>query len=218
MTFSAIGFPASSTRPARRTLVRAGRFAVPFAVIGLLAGCASAPPRPTAPAPTMTQPPIPPAVQAHPLVMPTIREQKLPPQSGMNGGAASPGGTGMNNAPMQVTPTASAPAVRALMVRAEHQTKAGDLGGADATLERAVQIQPHDARLWMDFAQLRLAQQQPAEAEQFALRAVQYAASNQELSAAWLLVAKARDAQGNAQGAADARRRAGAPSVNQTQG
>lgn len=218
MTLSAIGFPAPSPRSARRQITRLGRLSVPFAIVGLLAGCASAPPRPAAQVPTMTQPPIPPSVQAHPLVMPTIREQKLPPQNGMGGGDMNSAGSGMNNAPMQAMPTASAPAVRALMVRAEHQTKAGDLGGADATLERAVQIQPHDARLWMDFAQLRLAQQQPAEAEQFALRAVQYAASNQELSAAWLLVAKARDAQGNAQGAADARRRAGAPSVNQTQG
>ncbi|WP_322628817.1 tetratricopeptide repeat protein [Halothiobacillus sp.] len=219
MTFSPIGFRASSARPAICMLVRLGRLAIPFTVIGLLAGCASAPPMQTAPVPTMKQPPIPPSVQAHPLIMPTISEQDLPaPNGGMSRGMS--GGMGMNAAPMQAVPTASAPAVHALIVRAEQQTKAGDLGGAEATLERAVQIQPHDPRLWMDFAQLRLAQNQAAEAEQFALRAVQYAGTNQELSSAWIMVAKTRDAQGNIQGAAEARRKAGSqsPPANQTQG
>lgn len=213
MTLFAIGFRAPAVRSTARVSTRLSRLAAPFGVIALLAGCASAPPMQTAPAPTMKQPPIPPSVQAHPLIMPTMREQNLPAP-----GAGPSGGMNMNRAPAQAEPMASAPAVHALMVRAEHQTKAGDLGGADATLERAVQIQPHDPRLWMDFAQLRLAQNQAAEAEQFALRAVQYAGTNQELSAAWLLVAKARDAQGNVQGAAEARRKAGSPSAPQTQG
>jgi predicted Zn-dependent protease len=165
--------------------------------VALLAGCASTPP----PRPTMVieQPPIPPAVEAHPLNIPQMQEQTLPqPDSGTT-----------SNAPSQAIQTASAPAVLALVSRAEVQTKSGDLGGAEATLERAVQIQPHNARLWLDFSQLRLAQQQPAQAEQFALRAVQYAQSNQEVSAAWLMVAKTREAQGDAKGAADARRKAG---------
>lgn len=215
MRLSAIGFRTPSTRPTARMFARLGRFSVPMIVIGLLAGCASAPPQRPAQVPTMKQPPLPPSVQAHPLIMPNIQERALP-VPGV--GASGSGTNGMINPPPQAVPTASAPAVHALMVRAEHQTKAGDLGGAEATLERAVQIQPHDPRLWMDFAQLRLAQNQPAEAEQFALRAVQYAASNRELSAAWLLVARTRDAQGDSQGAAEARRKAGSPAAGQTQG
>ncbi|HQT43545.1 MAG TPA: tetratricopeptide repeat protein [Halothiobacillus sp.] len=175
--------------------------------LSLLAGCASAPPRQAMRpvTPIYPQPPIPPAVQAHPLIMREMQEQRLPNNNNYTANPPETPGTPM----MQAMPTASAPAVIALVTRAEAQTRAGDLGGAEATLERAVQIQPNNARLWLDFAQLRLAQNQPAEAEQFALRAVQYAQGNTGLRAAWLMVAKARDAQGNTQGAADARRKAG---------
>ena len=162
------------------------------------AGCASTPPRPVAVnPPVIAQPPIPPAVQAKPLIIPGLSEQNLPAPS---------------EAPLPDTappPAASAPAVIALMTRAESQTQSGDLGGADATLERAVQIQPNNSRLWLDFAKLRLKQNQPAAAEQFALRAVQYAQTNSQLQQAWMTVAAARTAQGNTAGAADARRKAG---------
>ncbi|WP_407276188.1 tetratricopeptide repeat protein [Halothiobacillus sp. DCM-1] len=167
--------------------------------IALLAGCASAPPRPPATSQPIIiqQPPIPPAVQAKPLIIPGLTEQNLPAPTE----APLP-----NTAPV---PTASAPAVLALMTRAEAQTQSGDLGGADATLERAVQIQPNNSRLWVDFANLRLKQGQPAAAEQFALRAVQYAQTNAELQRAWMTVAAARSAQGDTAGAAEARRKAG---------
>lgn len=208
MKLSPTGVPPQPTR----LFTRAGRAGFALALIAGLAGCASAPPM-QAPVPMMKQPPLPPSVQAYPLAMPTVRQQNLPASN-----APSSNGAGNNSAAMQALPTASAPAVMALVTRAETQTRAGDLGGAEATLERAVQIQPHDTRLWMDFAQLRLVQNQPAEAEQFALRAVQYAGTNRELSAAWMLVAKAREAQGNVQGAAEAQRKAGSPSApaNQT--
>lgn len=167
--------------------------------VATLAGCAVAPPSAPRTHMVIKQPPIPPAVQTHPLNMPQLQEKPLPqPGAGSASDTASP-----------AVQTASAPAVLALVSRAEAQTRAGDLGGAEATLERAVQIQPDNARLWLDFAQLRLAQHQPAEAEQFALRAVQYAKSNQETSAAWQMVAKARDARGDVKGAAEARRKAG---------
>jgi len=201
-------------------LSRAAAFSAVIISLSMLAGCASAPPRQAMrPAPVYPQPPIPPAVQSHPLIMPQMQEQRLP-----NTPSADMPTTGTADIPyspaMQAMPTASAPAVIALVTRAEAQTAAGDLGGAEATLERAVQIQPNNPRLWLDFAQLRLAQNQPAEAEQFALRAVQYAVGNNGLRAAWLMVAKTRDAQGNTQGAADARRKAGfqPASPTQTQG
>lgn len=172
-----------------------------------LAGCATTPPPQPRPSMVIKQPPLPPAVQAHPLKIPQMQEQTLPQSNGST----------TSSTPPQAMQTASAPAVLALVSRAEAQTKAGDLGGAEATLERAVQIQSNNARLWLDFAQLRLAQNQPAQAEQFALRAVQYAKTNQEVSAAWQMVAKARTAQGNTKGAAEALRKAGyAP--KQTQG
>lgn len=176
-------------------LLRLSLIATLFA---LLSGCASAPPRPPVISqPAMTQPPIPPAVQAKPLIIPGLQEQNIPATTE----AALP-----NTPP---APTASAPAVTALISHAEAQTTAGDLGGADATLERAVQIQANNSRLWLDFANLRLKQNQAAAAEQFALRAVQYAQTNTELQHAWMAVAAARKAQGNTAGAAEARRKAG---------
>lgn len=178
-------------------VIKAGTTAFLGLTVALLAGCAVTPP----PRPNMViqQPPIPPSVQAHPLNIPRLQEQTLP----------QPGVDTSSSTPPPAVQSASSPAVLALVSRAESQTRSGDLGGAEATLERAVQIQPHNTRLWLDFAQLRLAQNQPAQAEQFALRAVQYAQSNQEVSTAWLMVAKAREAQGDAKGAADARRKAG---------
>ncbi|ACX95502.1 tetratricopeptide repeat protein [Halothiobacillus neapolitanus] len=165
--------------------------------VAMLAGCAGTPP----PRPSMVikQPPVPPSVQAHPLNIPRLQEKTLPQSNGNS----------TSNTPPQAVQTASTPAVLALVSRAETQTQSGDFGGAEATLERAVQIQPHNTRLWLDFAQLRLAQKQPAQAEQFALRAVQYAQNNREVSAAWQMVAKTRQAQGDTKGAAEARRKAG---------
>jgi len=160
-------------------------------MLAFLSGCApmrSAPPPVQQPAP-----PPPPQVQAHPLFEPQLQEQTLPAPK-----------------PQVQTPSPSSQAVLALVTRAERQQQSGDIGGAEATLERAVQIEPHNARLWLDFAKLRLSQQQPAQAEQFALRSVQYAQNDKMLRNAWLTVAQARTAQGNQAGAAEARRKAGA--------
>jgi len=165
-----------------------------------MTGCAPMPKHPPQPQ-RPVQPPPPPKVQAHPLVEPQLQEQTLP--------APQPH--------KKAAPTPSSSAVLALVTRAERQQRTGDLGGAEATLERAVQIEPHNARLWLDFAHLRLSQQQPAQAEQFALRAVQYAQADSMLRRAWMTVAKARDAQGNQSGAAEARRKAGAPGSGQGQ-
>ena len=175
------------------------RLSLTGTTLALLAGCASTPPPrpPMVSQPIIQQPPIPPAVQAKPLIIPGLQEQNIPAPT---------------EAPLPDTapaPTASAPAVTALVARAEAQTQSGDLGGADSTLERAVQIQANNSRLWLDFAKLRLKQNQPAAAEQFGLRAVQYAQTNAELQQAWLTVAAARSAQGNTAGAAEARRKAG---------
>lgn len=177
--------------------VKTGSAALLALSVALLSGCAVTPlPRPSM---VIQQPPVPPSVQAHPLNIPRLQEKRLPP----------PGSDTSSSTPSQAVPTASSPAVLALVSRAEAQTQSGDFGGAEATLERAVQIQPHNTQLWLDFAQLRLAQRQPAQAEQFALRAVQYAQGDQEVSAAWQMVAKTREAQGDTKGAAEARRKAG---------
>ncbi|WP_066185057.1 MULTISPECIES: tetratricopeptide repeat protein [unclassified Guyparkeria] len=166
-----------------------------IAVAGmLLAGCAPMPTRQTPPPQPAPEPE--PTVRATPLQEPTLREEQLPSEP--------------ESAPQ---PSRTSPAVLALVRQAEQRRNAGDLAGAQSTLERAVQIEPTNARLWLDLAQVRLAQGQPAQAEQLALRAVEHARDNRTLSAAWSLVAKARRAQGDEDGAREAEERAGAQSA-----
>ena len=168
----------------------------------LLAGCAPMPMRQTTPPPQPAPEPEPePTVRATPLSEPTIREERLPSEP--------------ESAPQ---PSRTSPAVLALVRQAEQRRNAGDLAGAQSTLERAVQIEPTNARLWLDLAQVRLAQNQPAQAEQLALRAVEHARDNQTLSAAWSLVAKARRAQGDEDGAREAEERAGGQSAARMSG
>ena len=187
-----------SSMKARPHLAGAGwrRPLLTIAVAGLvLAGCAPMPTRQPAPAPQPAPEPEP-TVRATPLQEPTIREEQLP--------------SGTQSTPQ---PSKTSPAVLALVRQADDRRRAGDLAGAQTTLERAVQIEPTNARLWLDLAQLRLAQDQPAQAEQLALRAVEHARDNKTLSAAWSLVATARRAQGDEAGAREAEERAGSQSA-----
>lgn len=106
-------------------------------------------------------------------------------------------------------PTGPSPAVRALVERAQEQHRRGDAGAAIATMERAVQVEPESALVWLDLARLRLANEQAEQAEQLALRAVEHANDERTRARAWQTVAQARLAQGNRSGAEDAQRRAG---------
>ncbi|MCL7744425.1 tetratricopeptide repeat protein [Guyparkeria hydrothermalis] len=167
-----------------------------MAVAGLvLAGCAPMPSRQTTPPPA-PEPESESDVRASPLQEPTVRQEQLPSAS-----------------EREQQPSKTSPAVLALVTQADQRRRAGDLAGAQSTLERAVQIEPTNARLWLDLAQVRLAQNQPAQAEQLALRAVEHAADTETLSAAWSLVAKARRALGDEAGAREAEERAGGHSA-----
>lgn len=168
-----------------------------------LAACA-----PMTPPPGSSEPPRPepapqpqPEVRSTPLSTPQIQEEALP-----------------MDRPAESSEPATSPAVVALVQQADQRRQSGDLAGAQSTLERAVQIEPGNARLWLDLAQLRLAQDQPAQAEQLALRAVEHARDNRTLSAAWQLVAKARRAQGDEEGAREAEERAGSESAQRAEG
>ncbi|MFW6322854.1 MAG: hypothetical protein ACOC02_04435, partial [Guyparkeria sp.] len=44
----------------------------------------------------------------------------------------------------------TSPAVMALVRQADERRESGDLAGAQSTLERAVQIESDNARLWLD--------------------------------------------------------------------
>ncbi len=104
---------------------------------------------------------------------------------------------------------ASRSAVVALLDRAEHYRRLGDTRSAAATLERALRIDPGNARLWYQLAVVRLEQGKPAQAEQLALKSNALSAGDRALQARnWALVARARWAQDNSAGAREAERKA----------
>jgi predicted Zn-dependent protease len=99
--------------------------------------------------------------------------------------------------------------VLALLTTARDQEGRGDLGGASSSLERAMRIAPREPQVFYRLAQVRLAQGDTAQAEQVAQRGLSYAAGRPSLQAGlWELIAQAREKQGNAAGANEARQRA----------
>lgn len=99
--------------------------------------------------------------------------------------------------------------VLALLTSARQQQSSGDLGGASVSLERAQRIAPREPQVLFRLAQVRLAQNEPAQAEQLARRALGYAGGRATLQAElWEVIAQARERQGDANGAAQARQRA----------
>lgn len=144
-------------------------------------------------------------------------------------GAAPVAPTSSNyGAPSDSTPSYSAPAptgipssgglaadeqldgpVLALLTTAQQQQGGGDLNGAAASLERAQRIAPREPQVLYRLGEVRLAQGDAAQAEQFARRALTYASGRPALQASlWDLIARSRERQGDMAGAAQARDRA----------
>jgi tetratricopeptide (TPR) repeat protein len=104
---------------------------------------------------------------------------------------------------------AGSPAVIALLDRADQQYRARDLDAAAASLERALRIEPRNPRLWHRLAAVRLEQGQYGQAVQMAGKSNSLAGGDTRLQARnWRLIAAARRAQGDAQGARAAEDRA----------
>jgi hypothetical protein len=99
--------------------------------------------------------------------------------------------------------------VLALLTTAQQQQGSGDLNGAASSLERAQRIAPREPQVLFRLAEVRLAQGDAAQAEQFARRGLSYASGRPSLQASlWNLIAQARERQGDPAGAAQARERA----------
>ncbi len=99
--------------------------------------------------------------------------------------------------------------VLALLTTAQQQQGGGDLNGAASSLERAQRIAPREPQVLYRLAQVRLAQGDAVQAEQLSRRGLSYANGRPALQASlWELIAQARERQGNAAGAAQARERA----------
>ncbi|MBK5930008.1 hypothetical protein CCR82_05575 [Halochromatium salexigens] len=102
------------------------------------------------------------------------------------------------------------PAVAALAKRAEQQRQSGDAGGAAATLERALRIQPQEAYLWNRLARVRLEQGMSESASKLATRSNTLTGDQPALKRNnWEIIATARRQAGDLQGALEAERKAG---------
>ncbi|MBK8899096.1 MAG: tetratricopeptide repeat protein [Candidatus Competibacteraceae bacterium] len=96
-------------------------------------------------------------------------------------------------------------AVVALLESADKHVKSNQLDKAGAALERALRIEPRNAGIWHDLAQIRLHQGQYQQAESLASKSINLAGGNRALqSRNWKLIGSARKATGNAAGAEEA--------------
>jgi predicted Zn-dependent protease len=92
------------------------------------------------------------------------------------------------------------------MESARADAAAGKLSTAAASIERALRIEPRNPRLWQELARVRLQQAQFVQAEQMAARSNSYSGSDNAVRAEnWRLIAQAREARGDADGARAAR-------------
>ena len=136
----------------------------------------------------------------------TAPTQAPPPQGPAPVEAAPPVSPGVGAAPAAPAPNA---AIERLMASARADVAESRLGSAEATLERALRIAPRDPRLWQQLAQIRLQQGQYRQAESLAARSNTWAGSDNALRAEnWSLIAQARDARGDSEGARAAQQNA----------
>jgi predicted Zn-dependent protease len=151
-----------------------------------LAGCAGVATRPTAP--------VAPAAQ--------------PPGQGQAAPGAATAPLPMAPLPMPPVPRAEMSgnhAVIALLDRAQTDSDAGQREAAGASLERALRIEPRNPWLWLQLAQLRLAQGQYAQAITLARKSNSFAGHQPRVQAGnWQVIAQARVAQGDSAGAEQA--------------
>ena len=108
--------------------------------------------------------------------------------------------------PPAEAPRAETVAIASLMESAQADTQAGRLANAAASLERALRIEPRNPRVWHELARVRLAQGDYMQVEGLAARSNTWARDDPALRAEnWRLIAKAREARGDQQGAMVAR-------------
>ena len=143
----------------------------------LLAGCAGVPTQPA-------------ATSAAPGAVP----QEAMPQ----GAIPQPSGAGAAVEPVPKPVMSGNPAVIALLDRAQSDIAAGHRETAGASLERGLRIEPRNAWLWQELAQLRLTQGQYAQAISLAQKSISFAGRERRLLALdWRVIGNARIAQGN---------------------
>jgi predicted Zn-dependent protease len=96
-------------------------------------------------------------------------------------------------------------AVIALLDRAQTDNESGQRDAAGSSLERALRIEPRNPWLWLELAQVRLAQGQYAQAITLAGKSNSFSARQPRVQAEnWQVIGRARVAQGDSAGAEQA--------------
>jgi len=122
-----------------------------------------------------------------------------------------PSGTAQPAQPPAVPPRQFhlGPAASALVAQAHRQASTGDYGQADATLERAVRIEPDNPLVWIELGRVRLGESNAAQAGALGRKALTLATGDPAAQAsAWHLIADAARARGLTVEAYDADRHA----------
>jgi Flp pilus assembly protein TadD len=128
-------------------------------------------------------------------------------------------GTPQPQTPVPSQPTPGQPARQfrlssassALVKQAHAQTGKGDFGGATATVERALRIEPDNPLLWIELGQVHLAEGNAPQAESMGRKAVALATGDPNAQAAsWRLIGDALLARGRTLDATEAYQRANA--------
>jgi hypothetical protein len=111
--------------------------------------------------------------------------------------------------PHTIQDSATGPAAMSLYHKAQEALAANHADQADALLERARRIEPHNPFLLQAIANAKLKLNQPDQAEEFANRSTELARGNPYVEHGnWLLIAAARQMRGNSNGAVQAQNRA----------
>jgi tetratricopeptide (TPR) repeat protein len=157
------------------------RALIAAAFVSLLAGC-------------VTQEQAPPSRSPYPAPPQTAPRQPTPyPYPTQPAPQAAP-------APVPAQPDRAQPRTQpsvtlALQDEAQRAATAGDLSKATQILERAIRIEPDRPELWIELARVHLKEGNPAQAEQFARKALLFTGSRYDLEQqAWVIIADARAA------------------------
>jgi Tfp pilus assembly protein PilF len=103
------------------------------------------------------------------------------------------------------------PATNALVQQAHTQSQAGAFVPAAATIERALRIEPENPLLWIELGQIRMSENNPAQANSMGRKALTLATGDPQAQAsAWRLIAESLRQLNRNDEAADADKKAAA--------
>jgi hypothetical protein len=155
------------------------------AFVSLLAGCVTEEQAPPSRSPYPAPPP-----QTAPR-QPTPYPYPYPTQPAPQQPAPTPAPQ-----PDRAQPRTQPSVTLALQDEAQRAATAGDLSKATQILERALRIEPDRPELWIELARVHLKEGNPAQAEQFARKALLFTGNRYDLEQqAWVIIADARAAK-----------------------